>query len=351
MTSLTLPALRDYYEERASMTADLTRRLLNRERGASELLVRHTLRIAEKAINARLGGQLFIELSVWVGREEPQIVAYYDTAGTVRPRSDDKRRLNAKYYREAGYDVIHLLDSPTAEPVFKERVANNNYAFLTEEQRVKIKSTFLHCIDVGMPAALVATSNKAGTLSPEQFPVDLIYTLGLAIRADLHLDILERTRSMRTKPAVFIGCSREGKDVAQKLQEALDYDVECTIWHDGVFGLSQGTLESLVNALSNFDFAVLIATPDDMVASRGNNVPSARDNVIFELGLFMGGLGRGRTYILHCRDDEINFPSDFGDIAKASFAHREDGNLLAAVRAPAGKILDEIKKLGVRRNA
>lgn len=346
MEKFPLPRLRDYFEERATATEDLRRRIRSGERGAAEPLVRQTLRIAEKAINARSGSNLFIELSVWVDCDEPRILAYYDTGGSTRPRTDAKRSANPRYYRESKYDVIPLLESPTAEPVFKARVTSSNYAFASSAQETRIKSTFLHCLDLARPAALVATANLPEALTPDTVPVDLIYSLGLAVRADLHLDLMEE-QNMRKKPTVFIGSSKEGKDVAAKLQTDLDHDVDCTIWHDGVFGLSGGTLESLVAALNDFDFAVLVITPDDMVRKRGEEKQIARDNVIFELGLFMGALGRDRTYYLHCRDDEIEFPSDLAGIKGATFGRRD--NLAAALRPAATDILDRIKKLGPRR--
>jgi predicted nucleotide-binding protein len=97
------------------------------------------------------------------------------------------------------------------------------------------------------------------------------------------------------RPSVFIGSSSEGLEVARSVREQLKPDVEITIWHEGVFGLGQGTLEALVNAITRFDFAVLVLTPDDLVESRHHASQSPRDNVLFECGLFMGKLGRERT--------------------------------------------------------
>jgi predicted nucleotide-binding protein len=99
------------------------------------------------------------------------------------------------------------------------------------------------------------------------------------------------------RPSVFVGSSSEGLNVARNIQALLDRECEVKLWDQGVFGLSTGTLESLVLALDEFDFAILVLTPDDMILSRGQEHPSARDNVLFELGLFMGGLGRPRTFI------------------------------------------------------
>lgn len=58
------------------------------------------------------------------------------------------------------------------------------------------------------------------------------------------------------------------------------------------------SFEALANALGQFDFAILILTPDDTAVSGGRSKNVARDNVIFELGPFMGALGRDRTFVV-----------------------------------------------------
>ena len=93
-------------------------------------------------------------------------------------------------------------------------------------------------------------------------------------------------------PSIFIGSSVEGLDVAREVELQLQFDAITTIWKDGVFGLGTGTLEALMNALDQFDFAVMILSPDDMTESRDQSYAFPRDNVLFELGLFMGRLGR-----------------------------------------------------------
>ena len=60
------------------------------------------------------------------------------------------------------------------------------------------------------------------------------------------------------------------------------------MWHQGVFDLSSGTLESLVAAIDDYDFATLVLTPDDLLEKRDVTGRCPRDNVLFELGLFMG---------------------------------------------------------------
>src|SRR5262249_39111506 len=90
------------------------------------------------------------------------------------------------------------------------------------------------------------------------------------------------------RPRAFIGSSREGLPIAEAIQQNLDYSCEATIWYQGVFGLGGGTLESLVDRLESFDFAILVLTPDDVTVSREQTQQSPRDNVLLELGMFLG---------------------------------------------------------------
>src|SRR5262245_27745228 len=89
------------------------------------------------------------------------------------------------------------------------------------------------------------------------------------------------------KPSLFIGSSTEGLEFARAARSLLAKDAETTIWDEGFFGLGSTFIETLINSLARFDFALLVLTPDDLVASRKDETLGPRDNVIFELGLFM----------------------------------------------------------------
>ena len=158
----------------------------------------------------------------------------------------------------------------------------------------------------------------------------------------------EIDKMARKRPSVFIGSSSEGLKIAKNLQVLLDRSCEVTIWSQGVFGLSQGTLESLVLALDDFDFAVLVLTPDDMVTSREATGSVPRDNVLFELGLFMGGLGRNRTFILYDRSEDLKLPSDLAGVTPATFEPHSSGNLKSALGAASTEIENCIDDLGLR---
>jgi hypothetical protein len=146
---------------------------------------------------------------------------------------------------------------------------------------------------------------------------------------------------MTPRPSVFIGSSSEGLAIAKAIQANLDSVAETTLWSQGVFGLSEGTLESLVARSREFDFALLIE-------SRTRRTPSPRDNVLLELGLFIGVLGQQRTFLVFDRTAGLKLPSDLAGVTAATFQPHRVENWLAAVGPACTRIEASIKKLGTR---
>jgi hypothetical protein len=76
----------------------------------------------------------------------------------------------------------------------------------------------------------------------------------------------------------------------------------------------------LLNATKEFDFASFIFSAEDTVILRGKRYLCARDNVVLELGLFAGRLGRQRTFMVVQRTKErLHLPSDLLGITPATF--------------------------------
>jgi predicted nucleotide-binding protein len=111
-------------------------------------------------------------------------------------------------------------------------------------------------------------------------------------------------------PKLFIGSSTKGLPIANAIQENLDYDADITIWNQGIFELSAIILSDLEKIVKNFHFAVFVFTPDDVIFSRKKEAVTARDNVIFETGLFIGRLGSAKVYMLKPRNVDLKLPSD-----------------------------------------
>jgi len=137
------------------------------------------------------------------------------------------------------------------------------------------------------------------------------------------------------RPRVFIGSAVEGLDVANALQVLLDRTCEVEVWTQGVFEPGGFALQSLVVAAARFDFAVLIASPLDHTTTRGETRRTPRDNIIFELGLFIGALGPKRTFVVFDREAPPHLPSDLAGVTPITYARHRSGNLSAALGATA----------------
>lgn len=155
-----------------------------------------------------------------------------------------------------------------------------------------------------------------------------------------------------TRPSVFIGSSSEGHRVAHEFQVALEHEVECEAvsWDQGIFGASEYPMEALAREATTKDFAVLVMTPDDIIESRGDAGPGPRDNVLLELGLFIGALGRERVFILCPAASRLKLPSDLNGITRLRDYRedRSDGNLRAALNAAAVDARHAIENQGPR---
>jgi len=109
------------------------------------------------------------------------------------------------------------------------------------------------------------------------------------------------------------------------------------------------TLESLVTAVGDYDFATLVLTATICSRKRKVSGRGPRDNVLFELGLFMGALGRSRTFIVHSRTTPPMLPSDLAGVTAATFEDR--ANLEAALGPACTKIKRAIESQGERPRA
>jgi predicted nucleotide-binding protein len=150
-----------------------------------------------------------------------------------------------------------------------------------------------------------------------------------------------------TKPQMFVASSSENLQVAYDLQEALQDDVDVTVWKQGVFRLSRSTMESLVEWLPKCDFGAFVLVPDDVIEIRNARRETVRDNVIFELGLFIGCLGRERCFLLKPTGvDDLSLPTDLVGLTAATYDPQRQDNMLAYLGPAANRIRKEVMRLG-----
>lgn len=102
------------------------------------------------------------------------------------------------------------------------------------------------------------------------------------------------------------------------------------------------TIIEKIESYSNVDFAIVLLTPDD-IAYPVNDLsaakPRARQNVILELGFFLGILGRERVCALYKSD--VDIPSDYEGVIYIKVNENDDWRL---------KLAKEIKCAGIDIN-
>ncbi len=112
---------------------------------------------------------------------------------------------------------------------------------------------------------------------------------------------------MDFKPSIFIGSSSEGLAISKRIEDELTDFAEITFWTNA-FEPNKSNFDNLISQIAFYDYAILIATGDDVVISRKKLSKGARDNVLFEFGLFAGGLGRSKVF--YVMEKGLKIPSD-----------------------------------------
>lgn len=146
------------------------------------------------------------------------------------------------------------------------------------------------------------------------------------------------------KPKIFIGSSKAGYTIAEKVKANLSSVGDCFLWQDpDVWEPNRSTFDNLLRMARYFDFGVFVATADDLTLTNDKIVIEPRDNVILEMSLFLGSMGRDKSFLLV--EEDIKLPSDFNGIYMPRYKRNEDASIFSACKEYASKI-EEHYKLG-----
>ncbi|MFA0483757.1 TIR domain-containing protein [Vibrio sp. 10N.222.55.B11] len=117
---------------------------------------------------------------------------------------------------------------------------------------------------------------------------------------------------MSKKTKLFIASSVEGLSFAEAIKAGLEHSsIRAEIWTQGVFKANGYPLQQLEDAMDKYDYGLFVMTPDDLVERRGEELRIARDNVLLELGMFIGCYGKEFCFILTPRGvSSPKMPSD-----------------------------------------
>lgn len=130
---------------------------------------------------------------------------------------------------------------------------------------------------------------------------------------------------------VFIvhGRDNAARDAVARLMDQLD--INSVILSEQP---SEGrTIIEKFEAEADVGFAIVLLTPDDeggLQDSDGDPRPRARQNVVFEMGFFVGKLGRKRVCALKAEDVDLEIPSDYAGVVYVPFGEGRDWRLRLA---------------------
>jgi predicted nucleotide-binding protein len=226
--------------------------------------------------------------------------------------------------------------------------ASSDPRFSTVEGQVPITSMICTPIiinDRNAPFGIASFHNydqaKPFSAESEAFADIYVNVLALALAASAERPDSKRTSQRR----VFIGCATEDLPVARKIQNQLKKSALVQIWTQGAFKSGGYVLETLLRLVKEYDCAIFLLTPTDIVERRGNKYLVARDNVLFEAGLFYSQLGRTRTFLVVPDIDDLKLPSDLDGLIKLTYDPPDDPNDIELALGPVcNEIIDILTK-------
>ena len=139
----------------------------------------------------------------------------------------------------------------------------------------------------------------------------------LQSRTSAEINALTPVEETQPERSAFIVHGRDGhpREAVARFLERIGF--RAVVLHEQPNG-GQTIIEKFERH-GNVGFAVVLLTPDDVggLAGDAGQRPRARQNVILELGYFIGKLGRSRVVALKAGDIEL--PSDFVGVAYQEF--------------------------------
>jgi hypothetical protein len=146
---------------------------------------------------------------------------------------------------------------------------------------------------------------------------------------------------------IFLGSSTEALFISEALVSLLDHEFAPVPWHGDVFTTGSFVINDLLKEVSKADFAVFVFAADDVVELREKKWHSVRDNVLFELGLFLSRLGPERCFFLLPRGErDFRIPTDLQGITPLTYdSARVKTEPKAALAAAVGDLKAKVKQL------
>lgn len=266
---------------------------------------------------------------------------------------------------------LKLIEIQKGQPLFKQGDRDNDvYFILAGKVIVEINgretSTRTARQSVGEMAMIDHSARRSATVTATEVTVVAKVTeadfskvaeahpaLWRRLAIELSARLRERSKYVWQKnprPRIFLGSSVEGLAVLQAIHTGLEHDdFLVKPWTANVFKPSNGSIEALEEEITRADFGVLVLTKDDHILNeaRGVDTYAPRDNVLLELGMCIGALGRKRAYMVIPRGRELKIPTDLLGVTPITFVDDYD-NLASRIEPVCTKIRNAVNDLGLR---
>jgi hypothetical protein len=140
-------------------------------------------------------------------------------------------------------------------------------------------------------------------------------------------------------PSLFIFSSSEERDVAAAIGRLLNNDARIKFWDEGFHPGSGGFTETLLAQVEDMDFALFLLTPKDALHNIVGPGRRIRGNVLFELGLCIGRIGRNRTFVLASASTAHDLLPDLAGLTIISYSESRANRNLAVELDPACSLI------------
>jgi hypothetical protein len=150
---------------------------------------------------------------------------------------------------------------------------------------------------------------------------------------------------MSAKPKIFVASSREAKHLAEAVQQNLEDYADVTVWDQDAIEPTENVIDGLIRNCRQSQFGVFVISPDDQAMIRNQEVDIVRDNVILELGMFMGRAGKERSFLIRPNSpSKVHLPSDLDGLTPERYNARSDDNFRAALAPACTRIRNAITR-------
>jgi CRP/FNR family transcriptional regulator, cyclic AMP receptor protein len=232
-------------------------------------------------------------------------------------------------------------------------VETNGHKHVTRKPGCHVGEMALLDPGSGRSANVVAGDNGVVVLKVSGANMRELGTKHPALWRNIARELTERLRGRDSLfiqpneiPAIFIASSGAARKDLKRVERGLASKERAVRPWNGpdIFMPSDYTLDNLLEQAHCVDFAVIIATPDDLIVKNAastpspTQVPTARDNVLLEFGLFAGALERKRVVVL--QKENVGLPTDMQGLTVLRYKNKDE--LDKAIK----QIADRVDQLG-----